>query len=315
MNLLIVVQLRASENQEPLFFPWGRGEGELAANFDVEEAVTRFKGPSSFCIDSGGRICILDALEPCIEVYDKNGKHLSRYPLPVVDEEDQPLTYSDIASDNQGALYVLETNHGSIIETGPIQKKAKVLPVPGLASFHMLTTMARMKDGTFLVYEALSGNIIVISQNGRLLNCFKEPSLKALILDDRGFVLGIRRPRPRLILLLAFEAKSARGKILKKFRLKRNDSALFVRGYDGQGTVYLERSRQSKKARGGEEHQLILWSKAKGVTVGPKLGRCGFEKSMTRTLRVQKEGTIARSKYLSEGFELRLYEPQRSMQR
>ena len=285
--------------------PWGTDPGQLTSAIGTEVA-SRFKGPASFCLGRGQDVYILDSLECAIEWFDENGTHLAKYDLPVIDENNQKLIYADIACSQSGTLYVLEARHGAIMKVQPNKRLPTPIIIPGLASFHLLTRLAVMADENLLVYEALSGTVIYLSQQGELHGAIKNSALKELVLDQQGNLLGTERPEPKKMILVAIEPRSGKRKVLKTFRLKSTNVSLSVLGEDGARAVYLERTKETKE--GKEQKELIVWRKEKGTEVGKELPFTLADIKMSRTRRISRTGQVIVVSCLEDGLTVKRFD-------
>ena len=281
--------------------PWGLAAGQLTSAIGTQTAG-RFKGPASFCLGRGLDLYVLDSLECAIEWFDENGTHLAKYSLPLVDENNQKLVYADIACSTQGNLFVLEASHGAIMKVQADKRLPTPIIIPGLASFHLLTKLAVLADESLLVYEALTGTVIYLSQKGELHGAIKNSALQELVLDNYGRLLGTERPEPKKMLLIAVDPRSGKRQVLKAFRLKSTDVALNVLGADKAGNVFIERSKENKE--GKEIRQLIKWHKDSGTKIAQKLSFTLVDMRMTRTRRVASSGQLFTVSALDDGLKV-----------
>jgi hypothetical protein len=77
---------------------WGSGPAELGCIVPQEASP---EGPSSFALDSSGRIFVLDQVNKRVQLYDYNGEHIRAIPI-------SSSTFSDIEIGQSGNLFLLD---------------------------------------------------------------------------------------------------------------------------------------------------------------------------------------------------------------
>ena len=177
-------------------FTWGNGEGELGLEKKVfmrsetgEITNYYYLGPSAICLDEKENIYILDPANKCIQLFDNNGKFISRINLELseLDEIDQPLfqVIPQMKVDNAENIYI-NTDYTSMLPVIlKINKKGKI--VNRYVSLSKLNTnkYSRIKKKNFLQKD----NTVDISAIGlNSININKGVHEEIILYSDNEYV-------------------------------------------------------------------------------------------------------------------------------
>ncbi|MBM4135637.1 MAG: hypothetical protein FJ241_02275 [Nitrospira sp.] len=218
--------------------PYGSGEGEVGA---VDEGEGVIIGPKSFTIDDKGNIYICDTVNNRVQIFSRDGKHLSAIPL------EMEAMAEDIAVDSSGFVYIYD-QLGKLYQYDKKGNMVNKINVGwrGGGTMHIINNEIYMYAcdfntcGDFIIGRVL--NNVLVGPSAEELKRFKEPLKGKQGLSGKKYMTSLKRFEKGELKIE--DRESTAFKILS-FPFKNILSIKFL-GEDKRGDLYIKTERDNE---------------------------------------------------------------------